>query len=632
MKTYIPQSTLLLLLLAIFIFGNGINSSFLLDDYPNLKTLERLSNPLSFEAISSFLLSNPSGAFGRILSMATFTLQYQSWPTNPCAFKLANLLIHLINAILILLLINKILNIIAPTSKKNSQLSLIATTIWLIHPLQISTVLYVIQRMTELSTLFTVAGILIYLQGREHALIQPKYGYLFMITGLFGMTCLACLCKENGILLPVYVLLMEATILKNQTQPLHHKQFLYICFGLPILPICYFILTHFQNWVLSAYSLRSFSMEERLLTECRVLIDYLRLIVLPSFSGFGVFHDDYPLSHSLLHPISTLWSLMGLSAMLVTAFALRVTKPIITFSILWFFVAHSMESTLIPLEIYFEHRNYLAILGPIIGLCVTADQIIQHPQMQNLKHIIVGILILWFSYLMLISWSESKLWSQNPLITANVWAHDHPNSLRAQQYLANTYANAGDFEHAAQAYKNLTKPPHQDASAFLNWLALGCNKNFTDLPDIETAKAALLNTKYSTSIIGGLEKLVILKENKQCELGNLNLIELFNHALNNPFLIDHRYPLYILRGRLQSTIQLTDDAIDSFDHALKIKGDVEVALLEVKAYVEAGRLDDAEKKLPLATQANEYNTLTKVGYSKDIANWRLAIDNLRIKN
>ena len=105
------------------------------------------------------------------------------------------------------------------------------------------------------------------------------------------------------------------------------------------------------KWLWAGYELRSFTLLERLLTEARVLWFYLGLIVLPRFEAFGLYHDDISLSTGLLMPWTTLPALLGLAGLVGIAWHVRNRAPLLAFGIAWFLIGHSLESTVLPLEI-----------------------------------------------------------------------------------------------------------------------------------------------------------------------------------------------------------------------------------------------------------------------------------------
>jgi uncharacterized membrane protein YhfC len=88
-------------------------------------------------------------------------------------------------------------------------------------------------------------------------------------------------------------------------------------------------------------------------------MDYLSLLWLPRPFSSGLFNDQYAASTSLIHPLSTLWALLAMVALISGAWWFRRRYPAWSLAVLFFFAGHLLESTSIPLELYFEHRNYV---------------------------------------------------------------------------------------------------------------------------------------------------------------------------------------------------------------------------------------------------------------------------------
>lgn len=188
----------------------------------------------------------------------------------------------------------------------------------------------------------------------------------------------------------------------------------------------------------SGYQLRDFNLSERLLTQPRVLFDYLQQIFLPRLSEQGIYHDDYPISHGLMNPPGTAAALLALTAALVTAVGWRRRLPLYAFAVLFYVAGHLIESTIIPLEIYFEHRNYLPMFGPLFALA--AAVLTLAPARRRLLLPLFGLWLLLLATL----WHISALtWSDRALL-AHTWANDRPASLRATQELASYYFDHGD--------------------------------------------------------------------------------------------------------------------------------------------------------------------------------------------
>ena len=112
------------------------------------------------------------------------------------------------------------------------------------------------------------------------------------------------------------------------------------------------------------YEVRDFTIAERLLTQPYILGHYLSCIFFPNISSMGLYLDDFAIRSPAL------WSnWLGITAVFIAIFSAlywRKQKPIIAFAVLWYFACHALESSVIPLEMAFEHRNYLALIGPAI--------------------------------------------------------------------------------------------------------------------------------------------------------------------------------------------------------------------------------------------------------------------------
>ncbi|MBL0209025.1 MAG: hypothetical protein IPP84_14085 [Propionivibrio sp.] len=327
---------LFLLALAWVIYYPGLSGVFLLDDYQNLKTLERIESPATLQSLASAVLSNPSGDSGRSLAMLSFAAQHGSWPNDPRAFKQVNLLIHLVNAALLFLLALQLGTFRRLTLTQSAITALFVSAIWVVHPMHVSTVLYVIKRMTMLACLFILIGLIGYLLGRRCVLRKPWQGYLMMTNSLVIAGGLALLCKEIAILLPLYVLIFDTTLLRDTPHPPFYRQWQCIVIWLPIAIIFSYFALEYSSWILPGYDFRNFTPVERLFTESRVVVNYLGLQLLPRAGEFGLFHDDYVLSHGLVTPTTTLLSLMALLILLVTAVIQRKRYPAYSFAVFMF--------------------------------------------------------------------------------------------------------------------------------------------------------------------------------------------------------------------------------------------------------------------------------------------------------
>lgn len=205
-----------ILVFAYFIYLPGVSGGFLFDDYPNLQHLGDLGGVVDWETFRSYVLSGFSGPTGRPLSLASFLLDDNTWPSEAAWFKKTNLLIHILCGLQLcwatLLLLRNLKDVIETQAQ---YIAILACALWLLHPYMVSTTLYVVQRMAQLATLFCLAGIVLYLYGRLQLSIRPRRAYTLMSLGLVAGTLLATLSKENGALLPLLVLVIEFCLPKE---------------------------------------------------------------------------------------------------------------------------------------------------------------------------------------------------------------------------------------------------------------------------------------------------------------------------------------------------------------------------------------------------------------------------------
>ena len=351
-----------LLTLVFIVYYPGLAGDFVFDDTINLTDNYRLHiKDLSWASLQEAALSGNAGPTLRPVSSLTFALDYYfAKRFDPFYLKLVNILIHLVNGVGIFVLTRLLLRAhgeyhtaTGNTAKRSDDLALMVTAAWLLHPLALTSVLYVIQRMNSLSALFTVWGLVLYLEGRLR-MMEGKSGLHLMAGGIIGFGALATLAKENGALILPYALVIETILLRFRTRLPAGRPALFFFFGaVIILPIvgtaAYFIYK--WDWLLNAYGPRSFTLTERLMTESRILCLYLRWILFPSNADLGLFHDDIPVSVGLFNPPTTIVAIIGLATTAIAAVALRKMTPFLSFGVLWYLIGHSMESSIIPLEL-----------------------------------------------------------------------------------------------------------------------------------------------------------------------------------------------------------------------------------------------------------------------------------------
>jgi hypothetical protein len=209
---------------------------------------------------------------------------------------------------------------------------------------------------------------------------------------------------------------------------------------------------------LRAYGTRPFTLSERLLTEPRILIDYIYGIFFPHLGGQGIFHDNYPFSTGLFDPPATAACLLILGAALGFAWKLRRAHPWFSFAVFWFLAGHLIESTVWPLELYFEHRNYLPMVGPLLALAGVAAS--ARGKAASISAVAFSA---WLLIVAGLTFINAKTWGDRGTLSA-VWLKENPASTRAIQMRASYLVDIGDLSGARRVFRHglARKPDAQE--------------------------------------------------------------------------------------------------------------------------------------------------------------------------
>jgi len=573
MRILVIKPALLFCILAITVacYLPGLAGHFIFDDGANIRLNPYLKiDSLDFISLWQAAFSGSAGLLGRPISMVSFAVNYYVSGMDAYYFKLANLGIHLLNGLLVFLLTKLLLNLhlrIRGDADENAAawIALAVAATWLLHPFNLTGVLYVVQRMTSLSALFTLAGLILYLHGRKSLLDGKRSGLAAIIAAIFIFTPLAALCKENGALLPLLILVTEATLLRWSAPDQGSRRMLIVVVGLPVvlmLLLGMFVFLKNPDLILGGYAWRDFSLTERLMTEARVLWFYLHMIVLPSMGEMGLHHDDIEISRSLLAPWTTLPAIAGLLLLAVGAFALRNKQPLLTFGIVFFFAGHTMESTIIPLELAFEHRNYLPMFGILLPLAYYALDSKSHLSSVRVRRAAFLLLLALFAGL---TASRAHQWGDT-LMMRTLEVERHPRSVRAHTDLAGLYdhlpptsqEDAIDLYHKALFhYRQAADNAPNSISGLLGILAVNAKRR---LP-VDDALLKELEQRLATVPFGPPNKNSLIGAARDIASGyftvNAEVVErLYRAALSNPLLTaNHRSQIIAEFGNLPPEIR-----------------------------------------------------------------------------
>ncbi|KJV30927.1 hypothetical protein [Luteibacter yeojuensis] len=472
-----------LAVLAMAIYGTGLRGGFIFDDYPNIVDNAGLKPAdATLPSLVRSALSSPSSEFKRPLASLTFAVNFLATGDDPGPMKATNVVIHVLNGLVVFLLARRLLRFATQGDPNDRQwwvAALLAGT-WLLLPINLTSVLYVVQRMESIANLLVLLGLLAYVHARERMQVSPSPRWpLYAAAGVIACTCIGLLAKEMAAMLPVYALATEATLFhfrslrKNAAAPTRdHRLFAaYAIFLLlpAVAGLCWLLpgLLAPAGW-----ATRNFTMGTRLLTELRVVPAYAAWTLLPLQDALSFYHDNWTVSTGLLSPWTTLAGALAIVAGAYAAWVARHRFPLVTLGLLFFGSAQLLTGTILPLELVYEHRNYFASMGlllAVIPVLAASRGTLPGPLV---RYVLLALLVAQSTILL---YTTARAWD-NPLSLAQELAARAPDSPRAQYELGRTYIILSKYDPASpftsRAYAPLELAMRLNGSSILPEQAL----------------------------------------------------------------------------------------------------------------------------------------------------------------
>lgn len=593
MRTFSPRNVLpplflvFLLSLAVMIYWPGLQGGFLFDDFPNLQELGSYGGVVDFETFKNFVFHGVASPLGRPLALASFLLDDNTWPASPESFKVTNLKIHLLTGLFLCWATLNLMRLFRRSDEECIWIALIGSAVWLLHPYMVSTTLYVVQRMAQLAAMFVFAGLAGYFYGRRLLIagrVVPAYAW--MSCSLSLGTLLALASKENGVLLPMLVLVIHACLPGQLVVPKLWWRLLFLWAPSAVVMV---MLAREINFSPDAWPNRLFTQPERLLTEPRILWEYLNQLYVPRIEGRGLFQDGYEISRGFLSPLSTLISLLALVLLIFAAVFYRRRFPLFSLSILFYFTAHLLESTVVGLELYFEHRNYLSsafLFLPIVAALVDLRKKIHSA---IVYFAIFSLLVL----LALLTFQRSLLWSNTARLEL-YWAVATPESPRAQNRMATLLLDEGRVDESINLMTKSVDRFPTSSLLTVNLLLLKIYAVRAEETDfIECAEKMRLQP-FDAQAVAGLRSLVdrVIKKSAAHQQYLVYTLSLLDEVQKNPA-YNHFHLFNKLVPYLKAEIYLAqldyDQAYRHYSMAIPMYNDTDAALSMVAEMANADR-------------------------------------------
>lgn len=428
-----------MVLLTIAAMSPGLGGGFFFDDIDNIVNNKLIQiTQINLDTLRASLQGPVAGPLGRPVSILSFAITHYFFGLDPYSFKAINLGIHLLNGLLVYVLVGLLLNIpiIKASPGVRLWLPIWVSAVWLVHPINILPVMLTVQRMTLLAGTFLLLAIISHLRC---TLSEGRTKWAWALAAWCVFWPLSVLSKETGLLFPLYILVIIFFLYPSTRDK---SRALKVSLSIVLLIALAAVGLLGWNWLDLAYSSRSFSLLERLMTEARVMWFYLAQIVVPSFSSYGIYLDDFTISKTLLTPATTIFSLLGWLLIIRAVFVWCFRQPLLCMCIAWFLIGHSLESTFLPLEIAYEYRNYIPSVGPILFIGLLGASYLPKASLDHPRTTLAMVAVIPLCVLAMFTWLRAQQLG-DPLIGPQIEAARHPLSARANYVAATTLIRSG---------------------------------------------------------------------------------------------------------------------------------------------------------------------------------------------
>ena len=475
-------------------YGNSFDCSWHFDDEPNVTDNPNLHlKEITWENLKRALYSdrnNPTVLY-RPVACLTFALNHHFGGLEVFGYHLVNIFIHLVSSIFLFLFIYNTLNLPSLRTKYASKsyfIALLATTLWAINPVQTQAVTYIVQRMASLAGMFYIMSMFFYLKVRTVHTSDRKVLFLILCIVFFLM---ALGSKENAAMLPLSIFLYEILLIQEITgEKLRRYLKLFAIVAGAILIFCftYFYIQGGNIFsFLNGYENRPFTLTQRLLTEPRIIVFYISLLLYPMPNRLNIAHS-FQISTSLFEPISTAFSILFIAGTITYAIYLAKKRPLFSFCILFFLFNHVIESTILPLELIYEHRNYIPSLPFFVPVAIGFSNLLQfYAKKQVMKYTIVVFIILLLIGLGHSTFMRNFTWKNEKALWIDA-VEKSPDQFRPHHNLGRYYQNHGHQEEAISEYKKALSRSvlHRKNEAAVTYYNLG--NIYGNLRDYEKAR------------------------------------------------------------------------------------------------------------------------------------------------
>ncbi len=496
-------------------YANSFKVPFQFDDYHGIYQNRSVHfTEFSSSEVQEFIRGNRN--FLRIFAFSTFALNYYFGGFNVFGYHLVNLLVHLGSGLFLYWFL--LLTFHTPTLKKWNgpkafPIALFSALLFLSHPIQTQSVTYICQRMASMGGMFYLLAMVLYVKGR---LSSSSRRFLYW-AGLGLSYLLGVFTKENVAILPIFVALYEFYFFQDFHLTPKRKKAWICAFGIVML----IALLGFFFWgrgglyklILEGYKGMDFTLTERVLTQFRVVLYYVSLLIYPGPSRLNLDHD-FATSRSLFDPWTTVVSILVVAGLIGYSLWVARRKPVLSYFVLWYFGNLLIESSIFPLEMIYEHRLYLPSVGPVVlfvvGVLKGWERLRERWRVLERHQWPPLAFFCCLTFLFIVGCYERNLvWRDEISLWQDAVAKS-PAESRPYCNLGMAYSHVGRYEEAIGLFKQAIRLQPDSVDAYNN---LG---------------AAYMDTNRPDQAVQALEKAISIKPNHPEAYYNLGRIYLIN--------------------------------------------------------------------------------------------------------
>ncbi|MCX5839642.1 MAG: tetratricopeptide repeat protein [Deltaproteobacteria bacterium] len=442
-----------LLIVLLLIYGNSFDGVWHFDDEQNIVENEHVHlSKLGWDQIQKTFYGFTQKRLSRPVAYLTFGLNYYFGKLDVFGYHAVNLCIHFLSAFFLFSFIYRTLNLplLKPDYGSSSYaIALLSTFFWVVNPVQVSAVTYIVQRMASMAGLFYILSMFFYLIARTDEILWGKIVF-FVLSAVSA--CLAIGTKENAVMLPVSLYFYDLLLIQGISRKTMIRSLKF--FVIPSFFVTFILLFQVDLIKIAGdYSIRPFSMLERLLTEPRVILFYASLLLYPTFSRLALYHD-FQISRSLMDPWTTSFAILCILGSIVIAFWMARKKPLISFCILFFLLNHLIEGSFLSLELVFEHRNYIPSMLFFVPLSIVVIQALDYFSYKKVIQLLIAVVICFVIVAQGHTVSMYNFLFKDPFLLLSDNIKKAPNLSRPYNNLGNVYFK---WEFYDEAYKFYTK-------------------------------------------------------------------------------------------------------------------------------------------------------------------------------